>query len=337
MFLFKPKEYISCEELEYGIHFDYSGLFHCATYFHSEANNIPVAPITGNLNENFKKLIAQKKYDKSLHKAGKIIPRCKGCFQLEKKVWKKSCKISRIAISANKKCNCDCIYCTTHRNKKILNQLPDIPIYDFLIKMLKENLIENKCEIQFGGGEPTLHYEFEKIMNLFISKPEFKMRIHTSGVKYSESIAKAITLTKCHVITSLDSGNPELYRKIKNTDGFSSVIQTISEYCEAQKYSKEPTQVALKYIIIPEINDTEDFILEFLTVAKQIGCNAVRCDVENNWYKRYRNDINKLRRILYLMKFFDTKAKEMDLWQFFNDVPISLISVYKDEYDKIQI
>ena len=91
-FLKKTKEYVCCEDFQGGIHFDYDGLFYCATYSHSNNNNRCIAPINGNINENFRKLINTRKKDKKLFEKGIIIDRCKECLQLEKKQWKKKSK-----------------------------------------------------------------------------------------------------------------------------------------------------------------------------------------------------------------------------------------------------
>ena len=333
----KERKYVCCQDFQGGIHFDYSGLFYCATYFHSAQNSQPIAPIKGDIEKNYKQLIKQKEIDKKFFLNGQIIDRCKGCFQLEEKTWPPNQKINRIAISANSRCNSNCIYCTTHKHKEYFNKLLDIKIYDFIKKLIQKKQIDNNCIIQFGGGEPTIHFEFEKVMELLLSKPSYKFKIHSSGITYSESIAEAIKETRCWLITSIDAGNSELYKRIKNVDEFDSVINNISKYCEAQKYSNEPTQVALKYIIIPNINDTEEEILEFLNLANSIGCNAVRADIENNWFKRNRYNVDLIYKYLYLLKFFDIKAKEKGLWQFFNDVPLWLITNYNKQYSDIII
>ena len=334
-FLKKSKEYVCCEDFQGGIHFDYTGLFYCATYFHSRCNDIPITPILGDIEKNYNTLMKTKKNDKKSFEKGVIINRCKNCFQLEKKVWKKNQKIDRIAISANRKCNSNCIYCLTHHNKEKCNNSPDVSIYDFIKKLIDKKQVDENCVIQFGGGEPTLHFEFEKIMKLFLSKPKYTMRIHTSAIKYSESISEAIKQTRCMVIASIDAGNSELYKKIKNVDEFDSVVETMKKYCSANENSNEPAQVMLKYIIIPNVNDKEEFIIEFLNLAKKIGCIAVRADIENNWFQEHKDNLDLIQRYLYLLKYFDIKAKQIGLYQFFNDAPLFLLDKYKKYYEEI--
>ena len=93
--------------------------------------------------------------------------------------------------------------------------MSDLPIYDFLEKIINKGLVDNNCFFEFGGGEPTLHFEFEKIMNLISSKLNPQINIYSSAIKYSPVIQTAIKNRNCQVVVSLDSGNSELYKKIK--------------------------------------------------------------------------------------------------------------------------
>lgn len=331
----KNKEYISCDELEYGIHFEMEGLYHCATYFHSDKNYMPVTPLTGNLNKDFKNFLNQKAKDKKSHKDGKIILRCQNCFQLEKKQWDNSNKIKRIAISANRKCNSDCIYCTTHTNKEYYNSIEDVSVYDFIKKLFDNNLISKDCTVQIGGGEPVMHFEFEKLINLFIDLLSSRITVYTSGIEYSKGIERAIKLNRANIVISIDSGNRTLYKKIKNVDKFDVVSENLKKYCEAQKGTTELHQAAMKYVLIPYVNSTRENIKEFLMLAKEIGCFAVRFDIENVWYKNNCNNINSVKYIFKLMKYFEETSEAMNFQHFFFQAPDYLIKQHKELYKNI--
>lgn len=331
----KNKEYISCCELEYGIHFEMEGLYHCATYFHSNKNYAPVTPLTGNLNTDFKNFLKQKSKDKKSHRTGKIISRCENCFQLEKKRWDNSKLIKRIAISANKRCNSNCIYCSTHAQKEYYNSLSDIPIYDFIKKLFDNKLISPDCEVQIGGGEPVLHFEFEKIINLFIDLLSSRIAVYTSGIEYSKGIERAIGLNRANIVISIDSGNRNLYKKIKNVDKFETVTTNLKKYCDAQEGTTENHQTAMKYVLIPYVNSSEENIKEFLDLAINLNCHAVRFDIENNWYKTNINNINSIKYIFKLMKYFEEEAEEMKLQHFFFQAPEYLVERFKDLYTNL--
>ena len=87
------------------------------------------------------------------------------------------------------------------------------------------------------------------------------------------------------IIISLDSGNRNLYKKIKRVDCFDNVINNIKLYSSAE-YSKDNT--FLKYIILPEINDNKKDFIQFLDVALDCGIKGIKIDV-NGLYCRQKN------------------------------------------------
>ena len=187
-FFSKDKEYISCEELEYGIHFDVTGLFHCATYFHSDKNNEPVMLLTGNLDADYKNFLKQKDTDKKSHRNGKIVERCQNCFQLKCKKWDNSKLIKRIGIAANRKCYSQCMYCVQGTHRKENDKIKDLPVYDFIKNLFDKNLISPECVVQIAGGEPVLHFEFNELMKLFLESLSTRITIYTSGIVYNKWI-----------------------------------------------------------------------------------------------------------------------------------------------------
>lgn len=336
-FFKKKKEYISCKHLEYGINFDYDGLVYCGIYSHSDKNFLSLVPLSSDIKKDVKKLLAIKKKERQIFRSGKITERCKDCFLLEKKEWDNTNKIKTMDITANRACNSNCIYCETHKNKEYCNSLPDIPIYNVIEYLIKKNKIDKNLEVHWGGGEPTLLKEFPQLVDLFLEKLEPTLRIYSSGIKYSEHIEKAIKLRRCILIISIDSGNKELYKRIKNVDKFDTVVENVRKYCKAQEETKEQKYVILKYILIPEVNDTEEYIYEFLKTAKDINCLEVRCDLEQNWYKTNKNNIELVKKLFTIMKYFDTQAKKMGLVHFFNIVPFRLIEMYTKDYETTEI
>ncbi len=335
----RDKEYISCEYLEYGIHFRVDGLFHCASHFHSNENNIPVTNNTGNIDTDFKNFLKAKQRDKKSFRKGEIIKRCQNCYFLKKQSWQASNKIKEIGITANRRCNSKCRYCTSSSETDILNKLPDLPIYDFCKKLYDKNMIAKDCEIQFGGGEPTLHFEFNKMIDLCIKATDDETRIcvFTNGINYSSAIEKLIKLNRANIVISTDSGNSELYKKIKNVDKFNQVKENVKRYCDAQDCTTENRQVALKYIIIPEINDNYENITEFLNFAQEVNCHAIRTEVEGEYYKKNIDNKDAIKHLLKMMKFMKINAENMGFQFFFFCTSDSLYNKYKDIYNQIAI
>lgn len=238
-FFSREKEYTSCKWLEYGIHFDAWGLYHCCMFSHSEANKYPVSRIKPDLTYDFKDFFKKKTSDRKNQRMGIINKRCTGCFCLENKKWERDNKIRKIAISTNTTCNAKCIYCTSEEQQNYLNKRPDIPILKFIKHLINIKQLAAGCEIEFGGGEPTIMKEFEELTQLFLENCNTIIKIHSSGIKYSETIEKALEKDRCELVISVDSGERNLYKKIKRTDSFDTVWKNISKYYKAQNMNKK--------------------------------------------------------------------------------------------------
>ena len=201
--------------------------------------------------------------------------------------------------------------------------------------MVNKNKIDNNCDIHIGGGEPTLHCEFPKIIDLFVDRLNATMKIYSSGIIYSDAILKALKSNRCILSISLDSGNKELYKKIKNVDKFDEVVQNISKYCNSLEIKERELFVEMKYVILPDINDSEEYVLEFLNLVKKLGAPSVRCDINWDWLKQYKTDVKKRTNLFKIMKFMEIQCKKMNLPFCFYAEPQALIEAYKQEYDGI--
>ena len=65
------------------------------------------------------------------------------------------------------------------------------------------------------------------------------------------------------IITSLDAGTPETFKKIKQRDMFCKVLDNLS------KYPVNKTNLNLKYIFLEGVNDNETDIDGFCEIAKR--------------------------------------------------------------------
>lgn len=305
-FLHSKKDYFSCGHLEHGLTIEYNGIYNCSPEMNFNCNYEPVVPVFGNLRKNYNDFFKKKSQVIKNAKKGNLLERCKTCPLLRKTKWYDSNKINRIMIFANKNCSADCIYCSSHNNKEYFNSLPNAPVYFYIERLIKENKLTPNCNVLFAGGEPVLHFEFEKTMELLISHNVF-IRINTSAIEYSKSIEMALEKGICSLVISPDSGCSELYKKIKNVDKYESVVENIKKYCSAQAKSYSNNQVLLKYIIIPNINDEEEFVLDFFKMAENTGCKSVCFDLEFNWYNE--NKQNKEIIDFYVQKIQNFKNK----------------------------
>ncbi len=333
-FLKKKKEYVSCEWLEYGINLGMNGIYHCCQFAHSYKNDNPVTLLKPSKIYDIEDFFKKKNLVKKMHKKGIINERCIGCFDLKKKFWEEKFEIKKMAIGSISRCDANCIYCYTHRYKHIYNKIKDVPVLELLRKLIKKNLISKDCEISFNNGEPTIMDEFEDIVNLFWHNNIGKIRVHSSGIHYSEAIAKMLTRGNCELIISPDSGNRDLYKKIKNIDKFNDVWMNISKYVQSQNENKE--QVRIKYIIIPSVNDKEEYIKEFVYKAKETSVSQIYIDIELNWYKQNSHNENKVKPILELVKNMQSYIEKENLIFSCSIVLNSAIHDYNDFYKNLE-
>src|SRR5699024_7467258 len=111
--------------------------------------------------------------------------------------------------------------------------------------------------IIFGGGEPTILHEFDKLINLFLDKGCKNIRINSSGIKYSKSIEKGLKSGAISLVISTDADCSETYEKIKQVKAYKKVWENIRKYAKAQ--SKD-NLLKVKFILFPGVNDNYEEI-----------------------------------------------------------------------------
>lgn len=281
-------KYKSCKYLENGIAFFSNSIEVCCTSSNIGGGSIKLIENYNGEKINWAEL--EKKTTKLKEEAQKnILPKeCKNCAYLIEKEWEQTNIFKEVLIGHWTYCNCNCIYCYTEKNKEIFNAQKSYSIFPIIKEMIEKGLITKETTISFGGGEPTILTEFEDLMTLLLNTDIQNIRIHTDGIKYSKAIEKGLKENKITIITSVDSGSKEIYKKIKQQDTFEAVWNNLKKYANAKKDS-----VKTKYVIIPSINDNISEINKWLTKSKEIGIKNITVDIEDNWYKTHINKIPK--------------------------------------------
>lgn len=217
-----------------------------------------------------------------------IAPYC--CYKCNYKRKTDNCELEaakslqRIYISNWRHCNCGCIYCdyANVTNSVFSNEVKKSDFYDILPilkELVKNKKIDKDTEIIFLGGECTVLDEFEQIIELLAPIVEKRILIYSSGLISSPAIKKLLEQDKCMLVTSLDSGCPETYKKIKRIDGFEKVLSTIKEYKKSA--GENFKHVTLKYILLPSINDNIEEIQKFIDILKALGVKNAFLEVDH--------------------------------------------------------
>lgn len=311
----KKEKYISCKWLESGVCFDngvYGSNVKLCCYMSAPGggNSMIFEDYHGEkINwDNFFKI---KNEYRNIQKSGQTVEGCRGCVFLEENEWPQIDYIDSIIFDHFTKCNCCCSYCYTEEDKKRYNSLKTYNIYPIIKDMFDKKIIKRGGAIGFGGGEPTILPEFEKLINLFLKNGFSNIRVPSSGIKYSPVIAKGISTGQLSVVVSVDSSSKEIYKKIKQTDKYEMVCKNLKKYAKSQRGSYN---VISKYIIIPEINDNTVEIDNWLKFNKDNNIGIIVIDIENSWLNRYRKE-EPDKRIIDLMKYVAAKSKEMNFYR----------------------
>lgn len=275
-----------CDFLLHGLNFEVENLFNCCMTAHSGDKNIlPIQKIeSGEL--NWDRVFELKRYLAEKMLEGKIPNQCKNCYYLKEAEADFSLDgegyLSTIWLNHFSQCNSCCSYCYKVKNENETGYIKEYDVLTHFKYMFENNLLKNGGHIVFGGGEPTLLSCFEELLQLCFDNGIKRYIIHSSGIKYSQALAKGLKTKEIDLIISIDSATRETYKKIKKVDAFDKVCSNIKRYVQE---SGSTHTIKTKYIIIPGINDNFEEITKWYYMSvKDFGLKSIILDVEKYWF-----------------------------------------------------
>ena len=292
---------LGCLFLEEGINFDLNMVSDCCI-MHNDGRGLPI------LLENYHgemidwEKLFDKKAERVTQQKEKTIYDCEGCYRLTDYKFIGERKISNFHFSHSRLCNARCIYCSEEYSGYDRNY----DTYPIIKDLIEKGYYKAGGEATFQGGEPTLMYHFDELIHLFVENGTI-VRVHTSGIRYSETVEDALKQDKGTVVISLDSGCSATYKKIKQVDCFNKVCETIQNYTKAN-----PNNVIIKYILVPGVNDNIKEIDNFFKLMKNFGVNTVALDMEVQYAMKYENK-NVSEHLYLLVDYFEKVAKKLDI------------------------
>lgn len=281
----------NCHILQHGLCFFQEGLFSCCF---SPADNIngqkPPLLFKDYKGELFSKEELFRRIDKysNLFKNGDCPNECKNCYHIEEKNWETEKYIDYITISHFSICQANCIYCTNNMSKesRTNNTYKILPILNHL---RNQGIIREKCQLHIGGGEFTIYDECEQLLKDYALSGFANLYVPTNAIKFSQALSNALEKGNTSIIVSLDGGSREMYKRVKRIDAFYDVVNNLVRY---NKNALKQYQIALKYIILPTVNDNLKEFQKFLNTAKKIGTNQVIIDVDARYLRMNNFEIN---------------------------------------------
>lgn len=310
--------YKSCQWVNRGIEFRTDSLRLCCYGYlqgrETEYQTVIKQKYHGELpdwNEIFK--IKQK--FKNMHKKSEYLDACKNCIYLYEKDWDEENYINHFTFNHWTKCNCNCSYCYTREDKKAFNSYKEYPLYPIVKDMFKKGIIKHTAEscIIFGGGEPTILHEFDKLIDLFLEKGCKNIRINSSGIKYSKSIERGLKSGAISLVISTDAGSRETYEKIKRVKTYGKVWGNIRKYAKA---AGDTNLLKVKYILYPTVNDNYEEIDKWFNEVIKNGVKSVSLSVEQHWYNENQPDFTKeiYNQIDYMRKRAEELALDLEIY-----------------------
>ncbi len=280
--------YKFCKKLKNALFFTNNEIIHCCS---GEEQTAPKF-IENYYGEFFDKkmLYEAKKTAQEKAKNGEIpFKACENCYSFTEDEWDDDLSINDISISHWTACNCNCSYCYTAKDKNYFNTRVPYKLMPVLEEM--KDIIDFGGIARFIGGDVAMLDEFEEIVNFLYDNGMRNFYVPTSGIKYLPTVEKILLGGMGHVIVSTDSGNKEMYKKIKQTNCFELVKENIKKYIAAAKQGGSTFE--LKYILIPNVNDNLEEVQSWLNFAENVGAKNLAIDFEANWLVQNAESIPK--------------------------------------------
>ena len=163
--------------------------------------------------------------------------------------------VSNIRISLTPKCNLSCIYCHKEGEKSPKEQLSAADIAEILRVAAKFEI----RSVKFTGGEPLLRPDLVSIVQSVPAGMESSLT--TNGTLLADLAQDLKNSGLRRVNVSIDSLNPETYKKITGVDNLSDVLEGITAALDVGL-----TPVKLNIVVLDGINDNE--IEDFLAFVR---------------------------------------------------------------------
>ena len=143
---------------------------------------------------------------------------------------------------------------------------------------------------------------FELILQAIEKKanPKLYHRVFTNSVRYSSAVEKFLKKGLIKIVTSVDAGTPETFKKIRGRPKFLNVFKNLRTYA-----SIDPTRVTVKYIFT-EDNNNKDELMNFVKNCQLFRLQDCNFQISMN-YKREKLELGMLKSVSFLYGKLITK------------------------------
>lgn len=177
-------------------------------------------------------------------------------------------KHNYLRVSLTDKCNLNCFYCNPKdKNNSYIKQ--NILSYEDVISILEKFVALGINKIRFTGGEPLVRKDVDKFFDLITENPNFggiTFGITTNGIFLDKYLEKLELAKISNINISLDSLQPEKFRKITGSDSLEKVLKNI-RLVKTKKFAN----VKINVVSAKNMNDSE--IIDFVEFAIENDLN----------------------------------------------------------------
>jgi GTP 3',8-cyclase len=166
-----------------------------------------------------------------------------------------------LRIALNEQCNLRCIYCMPKEGISFRNQ-SQLLSKNEIYRLIEISSQMGISKIRFTGGEPLLRKELIEIIKYANMSGINSTHITTNGLLLGSKIDVLENAGLTGINISLDTLNPEKYKKITRRDGLNIVLQSLDKAIKSGIKSVKVNVVTLK-----EFNDDE--IIDFVEMTKE--------------------------------------------------------------------
>jgi cyclic pyranopterin phosphate synthase len=170
-------------------------------------------------------------------------------------------QVSYMRLSVTDRCNLRCIYCRSDKSRNFIPHA-DILTYEELIGLIKLGRELGIEKLRLTGGEPFCRRDFLAFLGMIREEcPGLDTRMTTNGVMLAGKAPALKHLGENMINISLDTLNPEKFKRVTGFDNHAKVMDGIRE-CIHYGLKVKVNVVAMKGINDGELADFVDFARE---------------------------------------------------------------------------
>ncbi|MBF0100755.1 MAG: radical SAM protein [Desulfobacterales bacterium] len=213
-----------------------------------------------------------------------------------------------IDIIPHKTCTLDCVYCecgkTTHLTCKRSHYIQS----ELVIEELNNYLETDPPHIDYitfsGSGEPTLNDHIDDIVDFIKSNySQYSLALLTNTTLFSNRKLWEQIKNIDVVIASLDAGNESIFKKINRPHPQIHYQEMVDGLIEFRNQVHK--QLWIEYFVVPELNDTEEDMLQFREITQRIHPDKIQLNsLDRPGTESWVQPVSK-EKLAYLARYLD--------------------------------